>query len=180
MWKQSLTAAAASVYEFTPSFVAQAVAIERAGRSWRRSSAKIRHPRSPRVKIDEPVATPVPAPIVHQPPAPMPVPTMPLPPPPPPVLPSGPVTVAPNAVVKLSGTVPNVVRASKDLPPMAAAKLCIDTAGAVTSVEFLSGKLERRVIADLGDSLKTWKYQPYKKAGTPVGACFVVTLRLRN
>jgi hypothetical protein len=89
------------------------------------------------------------------------------------------VTVAPNAVTKLSGDSPNITRyKAQSLPAVTAAKLCIDKAGNVASVDFV-GKLDKRVGEDLADQLKAWKYKPYVLRGTPIGACFVVTMRMK-
>ena len=94
-------------------------------------------------------------------------------------MPTGPVTVAPNAVTKLTGDSPNISRyRSQSLPPITAAKLCIDKAGNVASVDFV-GKLDKRVTEDLADQMKTWKYKPYLLRGTAIGACFVVTMRMK-
>jgi hypothetical protein len=88
------------------------------------------------------------------------------------------VTVAPNAVTKVSGGLPNIARFSKDLPPVAATKLCIDTTGKVTSVAFLN-KLEKHAAADLADALRAWRYAPYRPSGVATAACFVVALRMK-
>jgi hypothetical protein len=64
------------------------------------------------------------------------------------------------------------------LPTITAAKLCIDTSGNVASVDFVA-KLDKRVATDLADQLKTWKYKPYVLRGTAIGACFVVTMRMK-
>ncbi|MEO6771633.1 MAG: hypothetical protein ABI467_01260, partial [Kofleriaceae bacterium] len=91
----------------------------------------------------------------------------------------GPVTVAPNAVTKLSGESPNISRyRSQTVPAVAAAKLCIDTAGNVSSVDFV-GRLDPRIASELADQLETWKYKPYVIHGTAIGACFVVTMRMK-
>jgi hypothetical protein len=89
------------------------------------------------------------------------------------------VTVAPNAVTKVSGSLPNITKFSKtDVPAVAAAKLCIDTAGAVTSVDFVT-KLEKHIATDLADALRAWRYSPYREKGIAFAACFVVTLRMK-
>ena len=63
-------------------------------------------------------------------------------------------------------------------PPMIRAKLCIDTAGKVTVVNVLT-RLDREASSDLAGALRAWSYAPYRRAGTPVAACFVVTLRVK-
>ena len=83
-----------------------------------------------------------PAPIV---PKPVPVPV-------PPVRPSGPVTVPPNKVTKLSGETPRLgVSRTAELPAMVSAKVCIDDSGRVTKVDMLT-KLERSSAADMADA----------------------------
>ena len=67
---------------------------------------------------------------------------------------------------------------SQNVPPIAAAKLCIDTSGSVTTVDFVT-KLDKHIAGDLAEQLKTWKYKPYVRSGTPLGACFVVTMRMK-
>ncbi|HEY1546161.1 MAG TPA: hypothetical protein VGG28_00005, partial [Kofleriaceae bacterium] len=89
------------------------------------------------------------------------------------------ITVAPNAVTKLSGAVPEGIHAAKGTPSIAAAKLCVDASGAVTNVDFIT-KLDRHLAADLSAALQSWKYQPYKKNGAAISVCFAVTLRLKS
>ena len=135
---------------------------------------------APAPEVAKPDATPAPAPAPIVPPPPAPTPTAPAPAPVAQVpVHTGPVTVAPNAVTKISGSLPNITKfARTELPSVAPAKLCIDTAGAVTSVDFMT-KLDKRVAADLGDALRTWKYSPYREKGTAFSACFVVTVRMK-
>jgi hypothetical protein len=89
------------------------------------------------------------------------------------------VLVPPTAVSKLSGETPNMGKTKNaDIPPVVAAKACIDVTGRVTSVDILT-KLDRIAKQDLIDGLLSWHYAPYKKDGTAVPACFVVTLRVK-
>jgi serine/threonine protein kinase len=92
---------------------------------------------------------------------------------------AGPSIVSPTAVTKLSGAVPGLV-ASKhaELPPVVAAKLCIDPTGHVNSVDVVS-KIERVTARDLADALRAWVYAPYKPNGVAVPVCFIVTLRVK-
>jgi eukaryotic-like serine/threonine-protein kinase len=182
VWRQRVDAAAASEYEFNPSFVAPPVVSPPSG------TAPISPPVAPAAEtVKKPdfitEAPPDAAPVVeHATVVPMPVaPVIPAPPTPEPapVIPTGPVTIAPNAVAKLSGDAPNISRLkSQNVPPVAAAKLCIDTSGSVTSVDFVT-KLDKHIAGDLAEQLKAWKYKPYVRAGTPLGACFVVTMRMK-
>jgi hypothetical protein len=108
----------------------------------------------------------------------LPPPVKPLPTPPP-TEHVGPALVAPSAVTKLSGETPKLgVAKNVDMPSVVAAKVCIDPSGQVSSAELLT-KLERHAVSDLVDAIRTWRYAPYKASGTPVAACFVVTLRVK-
>jgi len=191
IWRQTVNAEPASDIELNPSFNAPAAqapipAPERTIRKQpaiETSTQPEPQPASPDASVGQKAAelpAPVPAPEKPVVPVPVPIPAPPAPVIPTPApLPTGPVTVAPNAVSKLSGDTPNVSKfRGQSLPPIAAAKLCIDKAGAVTSVEFV-GKLDHRVANDLADQLKTWKYKPYLLRGTAVSACFVVTMRMK-
>jgi serine/threonine protein kinase len=178
VWKQTLDAAASSNYEFNPVLTADRIA----------PAATRPAPAAPEVQAEAPSVTVEAPPIAAAPtepsspvvavPAPMPMPAVPVPDPAslPTVAPS---TIAPNAVSKLSGSIPDGVRAIKGTPAVAAAKLCIDASGAVASVDFIS-KLDRHLVDELTAALRTWRYQPYRKAGTAVPACFAVTLRLKS
>ncbi len=96
-----------------------------------------------------------------------------------PAAPRGPITVPPSAVTKLSGTPPEINKSrNADLPPVVAAKVCIDVAGNVASADMLS-KIERRAASDLVDAIRTWKYAPYKQSGIPTPACFAISFRVR-
>ena len=135
----------------------------------------------------EPPPQPPPPPVVPRPepkPEPKPIAVVP-PPPPPPVMPpqpppaTGPALVAPSAVTKLSGETPHLgVARNVDLPNVVSAKLCIDTAGKVTSAYAIT-KIEHHAAEDLADVLKTWRYAPYKAKGIAVPACFAVSFRIK-
>lgn len=86
--------------------------------------------------------------------------------------------VAPSAVTKTAGEIPHLgVARNVDLPPVIAAKVCIDTDGKVTSATTLS-KIEKHAAEDLGEVIKnTWHYAPYKVKGAPAPACFVVSFK---
>ena len=92
---------------------------------------------------------------------------------------TGPLMVAPNAVKRVSGETPTL-GASKpqNMPPVVSSKVCIDTAGAVTSVEILT-KLERHTTSDLAAAIKAWRYAPYKQDGAAAAACFSVNFRVK-
>jgi hypothetical protein len=108
---------------------------------------------------------------------PQPVPAPPAPPPPPPQ--TAPVVVPAQQVQKLSGTTPNIEAfKNTDVPAMISAKLCIDQGGKVMAVAVLT-KLDRQASGELAEALKAWTYAPFKQAGAPVNACFVVTLRVK-
>jgi hypothetical protein len=65
-----------------------------------------------------------------------------------------------------------------EVPPVVAAKVCIDTAGKVSSVEMIT-KLERLTSMDLSHAIHTWRYSPYKPGGLATPACFVVSFRVQ-
>jgi serine/threonine protein kinase len=116
-------------------------------------------------------ATPIPV-VTPAPPIPTPTPT-------PVARAAGPVVVAPTAVTKLSGETPSMGKAKNaDIPPVVAAKVCIDTAGQVTTVDALT-KLDRIPKQGLVEGLMSWRYVPYKKDGVATAACFSVTLRVK-
>ncbi|CAN5708700.1 hypothetical protein BH11MYX3_BH11MYX3_31760 [soil metagenome] len=100
-------------------------------------------------------------------------------PPPAPAAPRGPITVPPSAVTKLSGTPPEINKSKNfDLPPVVAAKVCIDIGGTVSSAEMLT-KIERRAASDLVEAIRSWKYAPYKQSGIPTSACFAISFRVK-
>jgi eukaryotic-like serine/threonine-protein kinase len=119
-----------------------------------------------------PMPEPTPLPVVPPPPTPTPAPPV-------PVAPRGPVTIPPTVVTRIAGDSPSVsMSRNREVPSNVAAKLCIDTAGVITSVDILT-KLERHTMTDLTATLRGWRYAPYKQAGTPVSACFVVSFRVK-
>ncbi|MEP6862317.1 MAG: serine/threonine-protein kinase [Deltaproteobacteria bacterium] len=189
VWRQTVNAEASSDIELNPSFMA-AVSPNVAGAQpvAQPAAHTVRRTATEAFVTDDPVARPDAAAAPQEQPAPVPMPERPvIPTPPTPIpapptpapMPTGPVTVAPNAVTKVSGESPNISRyKSQSLPTVTAAKLCIDTSGNVASVDFV-GKLDKRVSTDLADQLKTWKYKPYELRGTAIGACFVVTMRMK-
>ncbi len=197
VWHASLVAKANTVSELNASIANKPKAAAAGESRIERNEPRPEHnePRpEPRVepRIDPVVQTPdaaAPAvvekpavPIAPLPPTPTPTPT-PIAPTPVPVAPApvakGPLTVPPNKVTKLSGEVPHLsVGKTSDIPAMVAAKLCIDVAGKVTSVDILT-KLERHAASDLIDAMRAWRYAPYKDAGAPASACFVATLKTK-
>jgi len=67
-----------------------------------------------------------------------------------------------------------------EIPPVVAAKLCIDHTGGVTSADLIT-KLEARSALEMTQTMKTWRYTPYKPTGspTPAAACFAVSFRTK-
>ncbi|MFT3692366.1 MAG: PEGA domain-containing protein [Kofleriaceae bacterium] len=176
VWRQRVNAEAASEYEFSPSFAPQGAMVAPPQTQPQQVEATVKRP-DVTIEQTTPIDANTKAVETTLVPAPMPEkPVVPAPPPAP--MPAGPVTVAPNAVHKISGDAPNVAKKGYVIPAVAAAKVCIDTAGAVSSVDFV-GKIDQKLSADLGTQLKAWKYQPYLQAGAPVSACFVVTMRMK-
>jgi serine/threonine protein kinase len=130
---------------------------------------------------------PAPAPTKTDPaPAPAPTPKVDAPPPKPAPAPApkkvaGPVTVAPNAVKKVSGEIPSiktVVRRGEEVPKMVSAKICIDVNGKVNKVDVM--KLTGDLADKIEDALRGWRYTPYKQDGLAVPACFATTFKLSN
>ncbi len=182
VWQQRVTAAASVDYAFSPM-------IDKP-----REREREVEPARPEPRHEQARPAPEPEPVVIAPP-PKPVePQRVDPPPPPPPLPvvidagvpvasepehQGPLLVAPTAVTKLSGETPNLgIAKNVDVPPVVAAKVCIDPAGAVTSATIIN-KLEHHANADLVDAIRTWRYAPYKQHGSPLAACFVVSFRVK-
>jgi hypothetical protein len=82
-------------------------------------------------------------------------------------------------VTRTGGAVPTLTSANpSEVPAIVAAKLCIDTAGRVTSVQ-VSTKLERETARELTSALESWTYAPYKRQGTVVPVCFIASLRTK-
>jgi len=129
-----------------------------------------------------PVSTPPPP--TPTPPAPVPTPAVvtpvPTPRPVPITIPSkGPITVAPTVVTRIAGETPTLGKSRRvEVPPVIAAKVCIDPGGAVTSVDMIT-KLERHTVLDLTHTIRAWRYAPFKQAGVAVAACFVVSFRVK-
>ncbi len=96
-----------------------------------------------------------------------------------PAAPSHPIAVPPNAVTKLSGRSPRIVKLRYDeLPEYIKSKVCIDTTGAVTSATLVT-KLDGRAADDVPAALKTWRYAPYIKNGVAIPVCFAVGFRIQ-
>jgi hypothetical protein len=102
----------------------------------------------------------------------VPVPPVPAPPvPAPPQPPPAPVSiVAPTAVRKLSGEAP------QDLRAPATAQLCIDREGNVTSVQ-PAVDVDPKIESDVREKLMAWRYEPYRRDGTPLAVCFTTTVQ---
>jgi hypothetical protein len=121
------------------------------------------------------VTTPVP------PVSPTPTPTPTPPPPSPAPKGGGPELVPPNAVSKISGSVPSLEtrdgRAAK--VTMISAKVCIDTGGRVTSANVLSKLPDDGLEETLEMAIRSWRYAPYKKGGAAASACFIASFRTK-
>ncbi|HSK05244.1 MAG TPA: serine/threonine-protein kinase, partial [Kofleriaceae bacterium] len=101
------------------------------------------------------------------------------PPSPSPAAAKGPVIVPPTMVTRTGGATPTIHQAQRgEVPPVVAAKLCIDTAGRVTAVDVLT-KLAPATKSDLAATLRGWMYRPYKQRGAAVPACFSVSFRVK-
>ena len=183
-WRQNLVAEADADHEFRPVFSEQKKR-ERRQRIVGNPSERAVETTDSAPPVDPPPeAKTETAPIAIAPKIEPPAPPAPLPPPAPKAKPvavphSGPVMVAPNAVRRVAGETPTL-GASKpeNMPPVVAAKVCIDTSGAVSSIDIIT-KLERHTTVDLVSSMKAWRYAPYKQDGTAVPACFSVNFRVK-
>jgi len=194
VWRQTVNAEASSDIELNPSFTTTAPptgaalpGVQPSPHTVKKSATEAfvedttpapAKPDASAAPQEQPTPPPAPTPMPERPVVPAP-PVTPTPAPAPAPLPTGPITVAPNAVTKIAGESPNISRyKAQSLPAITAAKLCIDKLGNVASVDFVA-KLDKRVAEDLADQLKTWKYRPYSLRGTAIGACFVVTMRMK-
>jgi hypothetical protein len=180
IWRQSLVAEVDADHEFRPVF-------KRAVGGIRTKSDKPGDPEPQLAPKIEPTTEPTPpAPVVPTPSSPDPMPPPPAPPNAPlkprivgPAETNGPITVAPTAVKRLSGGTPTLGASRPDqLPPVVAAKVCIDPAGSVTAVEIMT-KLERHTIADLTTAIRTWRYAPYHQNKVAIAVCFSVNFRVK-
>jgi hypothetical protein len=174
MWRQSFKAEPNSDYEFNPSFTAHAARAST-------PPAVETTPAPPDAREEPKVeATTVAADAgveMPPPPAPLPVP-VPAPPPAPVAAPNQ-VFVVARAVKRLSGGTPNIDKSKyTELPSVISVKLCIDTHGTVASVDVLT-RVDAHTATVLADTLRTWKYAPYKQGATAVSACFSVPFRVK-
>ncbi len=166
VWHQSINAEASSDYDFNPSFTA-AKQRERA----ERAKPKAMKPPSPTGNDPAPVLAHDPEPIpAHNPDL------EPIDPPTPADAATGTQTVPPAAVTKLAGELPDL--AKLEVPPVVSAKVCIDTFGAVTSVD-LADKIDHHAADELAAAIQRWTYAPYNNSGVARSVCFVLTLTLR-
>jgi PEGA domain len=123
----------------------------------------------------------VPPPVVPRPPplSTTTTPIIPVKPPQAPLVAAGPVPISSSAVKRVSGDAPNLrTLRMDDLPKVISAKMCIDTSGSVTSVSILQS-IDNRFVRELQNTLKKWRYTPYKLDGTLRAACFVVPMRTK-
>ena len=56
--------------------------------------------------------------------------------------------------------------------------ICLSTAGEVLRVDVLESTGERDIDHDWRQTIKTWRYRPYRKNGQPYPACFPLNLRI--
>ena len=87
--------------------------------------------------------------------------------------------MAQAAVTRLHGKTP-VLSESRfaTVPPSFDVKVCIDIAGRVSTVEVPDG-LDAVMASELTDTIKDWKYVPYKQNDTAMPACFNVNFRAK-
>jgi hypothetical protein len=88
-----------------------------------------------------------------------------------------PVLVPAAAVHRIAGPPPRITPpAGTALPATITAKLCIDDAGRVTSVE-VTTPLDPDLATQITGALRTWQYAPYRAGGTAQAVCFQVAFR---
>jgi serine/threonine protein kinase len=87
-----------------------------------------------------------------------------------------PALISPNAVTKLSGSIPALKVNNKEDSADVVAKLCIDDTGRVTSVKLIKALPE--ITDELQRALMAWRYKPYSNAGTLSAACFPLQMRV--
>jgi hypothetical protein len=94
---------------------------------------------------------------------------------------SGPDTIPPNKVSRVSGSVPSLkTRDGRDAKiGMISARVCIDTGGRVTSASVISKLSDSSMRETLEISLRSWRYTPYTKDGKAAPACFVASFRAK-
>jgi hypothetical protein len=208
VWRQDLNAKSAATYEFSPSMDEnkQRERAQRAAPVVARNpeSPPVETPAPPPPAapdaalqvtdktVEKPVIPEAPPPVATI-PAPTPPPPAPVKPPPAPAITAaaptpvpaaaprvvGPVLVPPSKVTRISGEMPTLGKSKRaEVPPVVAAKVCIDASGKVTGVNLIT-KLERLTSVDLSNAVHGWRYQPYKQNGTAVPACFVVSFRVQ-
>jgi serine/threonine protein kinase len=102
--------------------------------------------------------------------------------PPPPVKKAEPkpVMLKPGEVTRISGELGNLkadLKSGQEMPTSIAAKVCIDTAGKVTSVQVL--KLTGELADTVKKKLKGFRYSPYKQNGVAVPACLFETFKFK-
>jgi len=196
VWHHELVAEASVDYEFSPSLTddkqrdrESRLARPPAQPDRRTSTApqdSIVQPDRPAVAIIPPLepimaegsGSARPAPSITLPPRPPPVAPV-VPRPQPAIVQQGPVTIAPTAVTRVFGEAPTLGKSKRaEVPPIVAAKVCIDQSGRVTSVDMIS-KLERHAASDLANTMRSWRYTPYREGGVERSACFVVSFRVK-
>ncbi|HEX3762961.1 MAG TPA: PEGA domain-containing protein, partial [Kofleriaceae bacterium] len=90
---------------------------------------------------------------------------------------AAPITVPASAVKRIAGAAPRfTVPASAALPATISARLCIDHAGRVTSVE-LATQLDVDLAGKISDALRAWQYAPYTAGGAARPVCFQTAFR---
>lgn len=96
-----------------------------------------------------------------------------------------PVSVRSSQVTKVSGSLPAIqlrrdqvgAEVPRETKPISA-RLCIDTAGKVTSVKLLEN-VPGQMTGPLERSLAAWRYQPFQRDGRAAPACFSIEFTLR-
>ncbi|GAB4565158.1 MAG: hypothetical protein Tsb0020_15840 [Haliangiales bacterium] len=87
-----------------------------------------------------------------------------------------PLRVSSREMKRESGSLPMLSADKRDLPERTKALMCVDTGGSVTSVKIYT-EMPAEVRHELGQTLKKWRYQPYRKDGEVVPVCFGIIFR---
>lgn len=89
-----------------------------------------------------------------------------------------PAIVPPRSVHKVAGDVPDIrLRNPESAPARVSVKLCIDTAGHVTSAKVLNN-VPQSLRRQIERGLRDWRYQPYERDGRAHSACFAISIRI--
>jgi eukaryotic-like serine/threonine-protein kinase len=191
LWRTDIEVRASAIYELHPAIAAPPPAAGSPDSPAGSSGAPAAPPANPGQPAATGSADPAPA-AEASPPSPAPAAPAPAPPapaadpaapgaPPPAAAPAPtaatPVLVPAAAVHRIAGAPPRITPpAGTALPATITAKLCIDDAGRLTSVE-VTTPLDPDLASQITSALHAWRYAPYKAGGTAQAVCFQIAFR---